>query len=180
MEYLIFPCNDPGLSEGDLILAQEQSELYFNTAADASQIEIGADSRRWVKANIPECWRIIKCGSEVAGHAFMLPCRAELMRRFIQGSISESELFAAVRAEPIDYACVYFGSLFLDERHRGKGLAARAVLESIEYITKHKNPRPELFYWEYSPEGAALAERLEGLLRKQGESLPVRVRRTAD
>jgi len=164
----IFPANSAEITAADLSAAQRQSEGYFRTHAGSEQIQIDRGSREWVCARIPECWRIIKHGTEVIGSTFCLPTTADQMQRFISAAISEYELFEEVRPlKSIPGEALYLCSAFVLPAYRGQGLAVAAALQTLTWFCT-RNPRPALFAWEYSSDGAKAIDRLEACISARG------------
>jgi hypothetical protein len=90
------------------------------------------------------------------------------MRRFLAAEISERQLFEEVSQSPqIPVEALYLSSAFVLPRQRGRGLARKALLQSVHWMLE-RNPRPELFCWNYSPEGAKTAAKLAPQLAEKG------------
>ena len=100
--------------------------------------------------NGPVCW--ILC----------IPTTLDLMTKFIDQKISERELYELTPLNT-NYEAIYLCSALLLEEFRGKGIAQRLAVKSIESI-KIDHPIKALFFWAFSKEGEKLAEKVSGLI----------------
>jgi hypothetical protein len=100
--------------------------------------------------NGPVCW--ILC----------IPTTLDLMNKFINKEISERELYELT---PLNtkYEAIYLCSALLLEEFRGKGIAQRLGVGTIENI-KIDHPIKALFFWSFSKEGEKLAEKVSSLI----------------
>lgn len=87
----------------------------------------------------PYCWILL------------IPTTAELMNEFINGKISEQELFDRT---PIgaSYDSIYLCSAMVLEEFRKRGIASRVTLEAIAQI-RSRHDIKTLFVWPFSEEG---------------------------
>jgi hypothetical protein len=136
-------------------------EAFYNTQNDPDQIQIRPSStgKNWISTRIPECAVIIKSGDELVGSTLVLPCTQAWMQDFITGRINEAQLAEKIRESDLTYETmetIYSCSAFIVPEHRGKGLAAQALIHSIRNITTRKIP---IFYWEYSTIGKIITEK---------------------
>ncbi len=97
--------------------------------------------------------------NESAGPAawiLVIPTTTELMNLFLNGSISEQELYD--RTDPaMKYEALYLCSATVLPEYRGKGLAKRLCYEAVESI-RVLYPLKTLFVWAFTHEGNFLAE----------------------
>ena len=94
----------------------------------------------------------------------IIPTTMDLMNRFLQGEISEKEMF---NLTPLDvkYEALYLCSAMVLEEYRRKGITKQLSLTAIEAISKDHTLKAT-FVWAFSPEGDLAAEtiaRLAGL-----------------
>ena len=141
-------------------------EAFYNTENDPNQVPIRPNTagKNSISTRIPECAVIIKTGDELVGSTLVLPCTQALMRDFITGQINEAQLVEKIREENITYETmqtIYSCSAFIAPKHRGKGLAMKALIHSIKSITTKKIP---IFYWEYSSIGKIITEKYAAYL----------------
>lgn len=86
----------------------------------------------------------------------VFPTTSSLMEAFLDGRISEQQLFEAT-PEAGPYQAVYLCSaLVLPERQR-QGLARRLLGQALRSIAQD-HPIQALFHWPFSPEGRVLAQ----------------------
>jgi hypothetical protein len=86
----------------------------------------------------------------------LIPTSLELMEKFLNGEISEKQLFELTESGSA-YEAVYLCSAMVLEEYRGKGMAKRMTIDAIEKIRK-EHPLKKLFVWPFSKEGDGLAE----------------------
>jgi len=81
----------------------------------------------------------------------IIPTTLDLMNQFLQGEISEKELFDLT---PLDtkYEALYLCSALVLEEYRRKGITRQLSLKAIESIRKD-HPLKAAFVWAFSPEG---------------------------
>jgi len=91
----------------------------------------------------------------------VIPTTLELMNRFIEGKISEKELF---KMTPLNttYEALYLCSALVLEEYRRKGITRRLVLDAIDNIRKD-HPLKALFVWPFTDDGGVAAERIAAL-----------------
>ena len=87
----------------------------------------------------------------------LIPTTIELMYRFVNAEISETEL---LNQTPMNkkYEALYLCSALVLPEFRHKGLATKVGLDAIHQI-RANHPIKYLFTWSFSPEGAALAQK---------------------
>ena len=86
----------------------------------------------------------------------LIPTTLDLMNRFLEGEISEKELFDLTPLD-INYEAVYLCSALVLEEYRRKGITKQLALNAIENMQKD-NPLKAAFVWAFSPEGDLSAE----------------------
>lgn len=85
----------------------------------------------------------------------LIPTTANLMEGFLQGGLTEQELYERTPEGAI-YEAVYLCSAMVLSEYRRKGLARRLMLGSITAIRQH-HPIRTLFAWPFTEDGDALA-----------------------
>jgi hypothetical protein len=87
----------------------------------------------------------------------LIPTTQTIMNRFIKKEISEKQLLE--ETNPGDnYDAIYLCSGTVLPEYRRKGLAEKVGMDAIHAIMKDHKIKA-LFYWSFSPEGAALAQK---------------------
>jgi ribosomal protein S18 acetylase RimI-like enzyme len=86
----------------------------------------------------------------------LIPTMLELMRDFVQGRITEQQLYDRT---PMGgpYQAVYLCSGMVLPEHQRKGLATRMTLEALDHMRKD-HPIEALFVWTFSEAGLASAK----------------------
>jgi GNAT superfamily N-acetyltransferase len=102
-----------------------------------------------IDGNGPVAWMLV------------IPTTLELMNRFLDGEISEKELFKMTPLN-ISYEALYLCSALVLEEFRGKGITKRLALEAINNIRK-VHPLKALFVWPFTEEGGMAAVRIAEL-----------------
>jgi ribosomal protein S18 acetylase RimI-like enzyme len=102
----------------------------------------------------------------------VIPTTLALMNEFLEGRISERELFDKTPIG-ITYEALYLCSALVLEEYRRKGIVKKLVLKAIEEI-RRDHPLKALFVWPFSEEGEKAAQRIGELT-----SLPLYQRKTA-
>ena len=88
----------------------------------------------------------------------IIPTQTEIMKRFINGNINESEIFSETEnTKP--FTTIYLCSIMVLEEYRNKGLAFKTSINTIQSI-KESNPIESLFVWPFTAEGKLLAEKI--------------------
>jgi len=87
----------------------------------------------------------------------LIPTTVELMKRFVAEEISETEL---LNQTPLNakYEALYLCSALVLSEWRKKGLATQVGLQAIKQI-RADHPIKYLFTWNFTNEGANLADR---------------------
>lgn len=99
----------------------------------------------------------------------VIPTTTQLMNQFLDGKISEKELY---HLTPLNkpYDVVYLCSAMVLEEHRRKGIAKKVTLQAIEAIRQDHNIKT-LFAWTFTPEGLLATE---SIARAAGLALKLR------
>ncbi len=100
-------------------------------------------------------------GSGPVAWVLMIPTTRALMDEFLNGRISEKELFERT---PLDakYEALYLCSALVLNEYRRQGIAKHLMLNAIEEIRKD-HPLQSLFVWAFTEEGDRGSERISQL-----------------
>lgn len=108
----------------------------------------------------PVCW------------VLLIPTTTEIMKQFVKGEISETELLNKTPMN-VSYDVLYLCSCLVLPEYRRKGIAKRVAYDAIEKIRADFTIK-SIFVWNFSKEGGLFAENIakhEGLpLLKRGNS----------
>lgn len=145
------------------------ADEVFATKNDPNQLDINEEVLDQLRKIHPATVSEYDEGSGPAAWILLIPTTFELMKQFIEGSISEKELFEMT---PLNtkYEALYLCSAMVLEEYRRKGIAKRLTLTAVEAIRKD-HPIKSLFVWTFTNEGLWGAEALARLT-----SLPLRRR----
>lgn len=88
----------------------------------------------------------------------VVPTTKKLMTEFIEGRITEKEMFDRTTKQDKPEA-LYLGGVVVLPEYRGKGVAKGLLKEAIDIFQKI-NPDINLFFWAFSEEGRSLAEKV--------------------
>jgi GNAT superfamily N-acetyltransferase len=103
---------------------------------------------------------------EIAGNGpvawvLVIPTTLALMDRFLEGEISEKDLFKLTPLN-ISYEALYLCSALVLEEYRRKGITKRLALDAIDSIRK-VHPLKALFVWPFTKDGDTAAEKIAEL-----------------
>jgi hypothetical protein len=143
--------------------AAELSERYFHTKTDKTQMASTEKNYLWIHKKFPFALDEIEDSAEVIGYTILLPCRKKLMLKFLLKKMNEKELVEHIRENPApkSFEAIYFCEAYLKPHYRHKGLASKAAFKSTRLFVKSSLNKPKfLFYWAYSKNSKALAERI--------------------
>lgn len=88
----------------------------------------------------------------------VVPTTIDLMNKFVNGEISENEMFDRTDKQ-VNPEALYLGGVVVLPEYRNRGIATELLKESIIKFRKI-NPNIKLFYWAFSEEGKKLAGKI--------------------
>ncbi len=134
------------------------AEDVFAAKNDPDQLDVDQDVIEHLKKIHP--YSVSECdeGNGPVAWILLIPTTLGLMNQFLEGKISEKELFELT---PLDtpYEAVYLCSAMVLEEYRRKGIAKRLTLKAIDEIKKD-HPIKALFTWPFTKEGGLGADAL--------------------
>lgn len=146
------------------------ADEVFATKTDPNQLDINPDVLDHLRTIHP---------ASVAGHdeaggpvawVLVIPTTKRLMDQFLEGKISEKQLYDLTPLHKT-YDAIYLCSAMVLEEYRGKGWAKKLTLDAIAAI-RQDHPIKDLFAWTFTSEGLLTAE---SVARAAG--LPLHLRR---
>jgi GNAT superfamily N-acetyltransferase len=148
------------------------AEEVFSVKNDPSQLNVDNEIIKRLQRIHPCTVSEYDVGQGPVAWVLVIPSKSELMHRFINGNISEKELFDLT---PVDaeYEALYLCSALVLEEYRRKGITKRLVQEAINNI-RIMHPIKALFVWPFTNEGDLAAEKISKLTQ-----LPLYKRKTA-
>lgn len=129
---------------------------FFDVKNDPEQLSITEEVMEKLYKIHPSTMSEYNEGDGPIVWILLFPAQEAVMKRFLQGEISETELLDDTLPGE-DYDTIYLCSASVLPEYRRKGLAKKLTLEAIHEIRK-KYKIKSLFYWSFGPGGEALAE----------------------
>ncbi|MBI3509717.1 MAG: hypothetical protein HY064_03565 [Bacteroidetes bacterium] len=135
----------------------ELVDEVFSTRHDPSQLQVNEDVLHRLQKIHPATLSEENNNGPVAW-ILIIPTTEKIMNEFLNGKISEQELFD--KTFPGEkYEAIYLCSATVLPEHRKKGLALMHTLRAINEIRKD-HPVKFLFVWPFTNEGKLLAEKI--------------------
>jgi hypothetical protein len=130
---------------------------FFDVKNDPDQLSVDEKVMERLNKIHPACMSEYNEGDGPIVWILMIPTTEATMKRFLAKEISETQL---LEETPIGgkYEAIYLCSASVLEEYRRKGLAKKVGYDAIKSIMKD-HPIKALYYWSFSPEGQALAEK---------------------
>lgn len=130
---------------------------FFDVKNDPDQLNVDEKVMEKLNKIHPACMSEYNEGDGPIVWILLIPTTEAIMKRFLSKEISETQLLIET---PIGgkYDAIYLCSASVLEEYRRKGLAKKIGYEAIKSIMKDHKIKA-LFYWSFSPEGQALAEK---------------------
>lgn len=147
------------------------ADEIFAARNDINQLDVNEEVLEHLRKIHPASVSGYDDGNGPVAWLLLIPTTLDLMNRFLEGRISERELYELT---PLDtsYEALYLCSALVLEEYRRKGITKRLAFDAIEAIRKD-HVINALFVWTFSPEGLitseALARELSLPLYRKGE-----------
>jgi len=134
------------------------ADEVFAVKNDPDQLDVNEDVLDHLREIHPATVSEYDDGNGPVAWILLIPTTHELMNQFIEGIISEKDLYEMT---PLDtkYEALYLCSAMVLEEYRRKGIAKRLTLNAFESIRKD-HPIKSLFVWTFSKEGLLGAQAL--------------------
>ena len=153
------------LSSAQVQKILEIAEGFYGTSTDPEQIPINKESFDKLMSLHQET---IKLKTGIDGNPLswvvVIPTNKEIMNLFLEGKITEKELFDRAVVEK-SFETLYLCSVFTVTKHRNKGLATELLLDSIKEFASDDSV--QLYAWIYSKEGESLVNQLKKQLGRE-------------
>jgi len=130
---------------------------FFDVKNDPDQLSVDEKAMEKLNKIHPACMSEYNEGDGPIVWILLIPTTEAIMKRFLAKEISETQLLDET---PVNekYDALYLCSASVLSEYRRKGLAMKTGYEAIKNIMKDHKIKA-LFYWSFSPEGQALAEK---------------------
>jgi len=134
------------------------ADEVFAVKSDPDQLDVNEDVLDHLRKIHPATVSEFDDGNGPVAWILLIPTTTELMNQFIEGSISEKQLYELT---PLDtkYETLYLCSAMVLKEYRRKGIAKRLTISAVEAIRKD-HPIKSLFVWTFSKEGLLAAQAL--------------------
>ena len=130
---------------------------FFDVKNDPDQLKVTEAEVKKLNAIHASCMSEYNEGDGPIVWILLIPTTEAIMKRFLSKEISETQL---LEQTPLNtkYDAIYLCSASVLPEYRRKGLAMKTGYEAIKKIMEDHKINA-LFYWSFSPEGQALAEK---------------------
>lgn len=132
------------------------AEDVFAYKNDPDQLGVNPDMLERLKLIHPSSISEFDDGNGPVAWVLVIPTTQDLMKKFLDLTITENELFE-LTSSGIIYEAIYLCSALVLEEYRRKGITLKLVLKAIENIRKD-HPIKSLFVWSFTKEGDLTAE----------------------
>jgi GNAT superfamily N-acetyltransferase len=137
------------------------AEEVFAVKTDPNQLDVNQEVIERLKEIHPATLSEYDDGNGPVAWILLIPSTQVLMEEFLEGKISEKQLFDLTPLNET-YNSIYLCSAMVLEEYRRQGIAKRLTLDAINNIRKD-HPITSLFVWPFSAEGDLTSETLSGL-----------------
>ncbi|HAH25947.1 MAG TPA: hypothetical protein DCL77_19675 [Prolixibacteraceae bacterium] len=138
------------------------ADQVFAVKNDPSQLDVNQEVLERLHKIHPATVSEYNEGEGPIAWLLLIPTTLDLMNQFLQGQISEKELFNLTPLN-IKYEALYLCSALVLEEYQHKGIIKQLSINAIEAIRK-KHPLKAAFVWAFSPEGDKAAETIARLV----------------
>ena len=128
----------------------------FDMRNDAAQLQVDESVIEKLQRMHPATLSEYNEGNGPLIWILLIPTTQELMNRFVNGDITEQQLFDST--EPgMNYDAIYLCSASALPEVRGKGFSKKLTIDAINSI-RSQHAIKALFTWPFTDDGDALAE----------------------
>lgn len=134
------------------------AEDVFAVKNDPDQLDVNEDVIAHLLQIHPATVSEYDNGEGPVAWVLLIPTTTSLMNMFLQGDITEKQLYEQTSLDS-SYDALYLCSAMVLEEYRRQGITKRLVLDAIRRI-RQDHPLKALFVWAFSEEGDQAAEML--------------------
>lgn len=145
------------------------AEDFFATKQDPEQLDVTPQVMEALEALHPATLSEETEGDGPVVWLLLIPTTDEVMESFLSGKLSEHQLLQETKRGS-SFSALYLCSALVLPEYRNQGRAFRTAIKAISTIAAD-HPIRILFTWNFSEEGARLAQRIS-----EHTGLPLRVR----
>jgi GNAT superfamily N-acetyltransferase len=137
------------------------ADEVFDMKNDPQQLNVDQEVIRRLSSMHPSTLSEYVNGNGPVAWVLVIPTTTKLMNWFLEGEISERELFDLTPLD-VSYEALYLCSALVLDEYRRKGITKRLVLSALETIRKD-HPLKALFVWPFTEDGDRAAEAIAKL-----------------
>ena len=137
-----------------LLLAEE----IFDVKQDPNQLDVDQSVIERLQKIHPAAVSEYDDGNGPVAWVLVIPTVDELKNKFLDGKITERELFELTEVGK-EYDSIYLCSALVLKEYRRKGIVKNISLDAIKKI-KSRHPIKSLFVWSFSLEGDLCAQNI--------------------
>ena len=160
--YNIFSPYSSYMSKSNLERMIQLAGDIFDARNDPDQLDVDEQVIARLKSLHPYTVSEYDDGNGPVAWVLLIPTTARIMNLFLEGDISERELFDMTLPGE-KYDSLYLCSAMVLEEYRRQGITKKLILNAITEIMKVHAIRA-LYVWTFSKEGELAAEALSKLL----------------
>jgi ribosomal protein S18 acetylase RimI-like enzyme len=139
----------------------ELADEVFAVKNDPSQLSVDEDVIERLKEMHSSCISDYDEGNGPVAWVLVIPTTKDLMKKFLDCSITEKELFEQTPTD-VQFEALYLCSALVLKEYRRKGIVKKLTISAINNIRKD-HPLKSLFVWPFSKEGDLAAETIAGM-----------------
>ncbi len=139
----------------------QMADDIFSVKSDPTQLDVDENVIRRLKLIHPATVSEYSDENGPAAWLIVIPITEDLMRKFVDGSITERELYDQT-PETGKYDAIYLSSALVLEEYRRKGIIKELAIKAIEEIRKD-HPIRYLVTWPFTTEGNLASEKISEL-----------------
>ena len=138
------------------------ADEVFASKNDISQLDVNEEVLEHLRKIHPATVSEYEDGHGPVAWLLLIPTTLDLMNQFLEGKISERQLYELTPFNTM-YEALYLCSAMVLPEFRRKGITRQLTLSAIEAI-RNDHPIQALFVWTFSQEGLLGSEALSRLL----------------
>jgi ribosomal protein S18 acetylase RimI-like enzyme len=132
------------------------AEEVFAVKNDPDQLDVDQKVIERLKKIHPSTISEYNDGNGPVAWVLVIPTTIDLMKKFLESSITEKELFEQTPTDA-QFEALYLCSALVLKEYRRKGIVRELTISAINTIRKD-HPLKTLFVWSFSKEGDLTAE----------------------
>ena len=127
-------------TEEDILELCATANSFFEVEKHADLLKLDSSVIAQIQSFDPNLVAVRKDKNKLIAWSVILPTKNDIARQFLDGTITEKEMFNRVMAEK-SFETLYYLSFYADEENRGKGAGVYLVGNQTKQL---KNDHPEV------------------------------------